>query len=123
MEITREHQLFQQVVTEAWENETFKNDLIANPVAAIEELIGEKLNIPEGKTLVVRDQTDESTVYINIPAEPNTADVELNEEQLEAVSGGQVDILTIAKPITIFYPGPPVYIDEKAPDGPAPKHY
>jgi hypothetical protein len=39
----------------------------------------------------VRDQTDESTVYINIPAKLNTEDVELNEEQLEVVAGGQAN--------------------------------
>ena len=45
--------------------------------------------MPEGKTLVVRDQTSEETVYINIPAENAMEDVELNEEQLEAVAGGR----------------------------------
>jgi len=39
----------------------------------------------------VRDQTDESTVYINIPTKPNTEDVELNEDQLEAVAGGKAN--------------------------------
>jgi hypothetical protein len=36
---------------------------------------------------VVRDQTEESTVFINIPAIPET-DVELNEQELEKVAGG-----------------------------------
>ncbi|QVY64639.1 NHLP leader peptide family RiPP precursor [Polaribacter sp. Q13] len=90
MKITKEQQVLQQVINEAWENAEFKKELIANPVAAIEALTGEKLNIPEGKTFVVRDQTDESTVYINIPAEQKLEDVELNEEQLEAVAGGNV---------------------------------
>jgi len=89
MEFTKEQELFQQVVQEAWENETFKNELIANPLDAIEKLTGAKLSLPEGKTLVVRDQTDDTTVYINIPAENNMDNVELNEEQLEAVSGGR----------------------------------
>jgi len=89
MEFTKEQKLFQQVIQEAWENETFKQELIANPVEAIEKLTGSKLSLPEGKTLVVRDQTDDSTVYINIPAEKSMDNVELNEEQLEAVSGGR----------------------------------
>ena len=88
MEITKSQQLLQQVVNEAWENADFKKKLIDSPLTAIEELTGEKLNIPEGKTFVVRDQTDESTVYINIPAPKLKDDVELNEEQLEAVAGG-----------------------------------
>jgi hypothetical protein len=88
MKITKEQQVLQQVINEAWENADFKKKLMTSPVAAIEELTGEKLNIPEGKTFVVRDQTDESTVYINIPAGKMKEDVELNEEQLEAVAGG-----------------------------------
>jgi len=88
MEITKEQKLLQEVIQKAWEDETFKEELKTNPIAAIERLTGVKLNIPEGKDLVVRDQTDESTVYINIPAEKKMEDVELNEEQLELVSGG-----------------------------------
>ena len=109
MKLTEQQKQFQQVVQEAWENETFKKELIANPVAAIEKLIGKKLNIPEGKTLVVRDQTSEDTVYINIPAEPNMENVELNEEQLEAVAGGQAITNVIGEgypPIDIFPIGP-----------------
>ena len=91
MELRNEDQLFQQVITEAWENADFKTELIANPVAAIEKLTRQKLNIPNGKTLVVRDQTSEDTIYINIQGKSNLDDVELNEEQLEAVAGGIVD--------------------------------
>ncbi len=106
MEITQEQKLMQDIITKAWEDSAFKNELVANPVAAIEKLTGKKMELPKGKALVVRDQTDASTVYINIPAEQKTEDVELNEEQLEMVSGGTikppytsltVPILTILK--------------------------
>lgn len=109
MEFTQEQKLYAQVVNEAWENAQFKSELIANPVAAIEKLTGQKLNLPEGKKLVVRDQTDEEAVYINLSAKPNTEDVELNEEQLEAVAGGAVfpggsliNIIDIFKPTPTF---------------------
>jgi len=36
--------------------------------------------------MFVRDQTDESTIYINIPAIVNIDNMELNEEHLEAVA-------------------------------------
>jgi len=88
MEITQEQKLYQEVVQKAWEDVEFKTELVANPVAAIEKLTGQMISIPEGKTLVVRDQTDDSVVYINIPANQEMEDVELNEDQLEAVSGG-----------------------------------
>lgn len=88
MEFTKEQKLFQKVVNKAWEDATFKEELLNNPLEAIEKLTGAKLNIPEGKTFVVRDQSDESKVFINIPPKQETNDVELNEEQLEAVAGG-----------------------------------
>ena len=88
MEFTQEQKLYGEIVQKAWDDAQFKSELVANPVATIEKLTGQTLNLPEGKTLVVRDQTDESTVYINLPAKPNTEDVELNEDQLEAMAGG-----------------------------------
>ncbi|MFV0247947.1 MAG: class IIb bacteriocin, lactobin A/cerein 7B family [Tenacibaculum sp.] len=37
----------------------------------------------------MRDQTqDTSTIYFDIPAEPNLDELELTEEQLEMVAGG-----------------------------------
>ena len=89
MEFTQEQKLYAEIVQKAWEDTAFKAELVANPVAVIEKLTGKKLNLPEGKTIVVRDQTDESVVYINIPAtSQKSVDVELNEEQLETVAGG-----------------------------------
>lgn len=87
MELTKEEKLFQEIVNEAWGNAEFKAELVENPVTAIEKLTGEKLDIPEGVKLVVRDQTSEDTVYVNIPAMPDV-DAELNEEELEKVAGG-----------------------------------
>ncbi len=89
MEFTREQKLYAEIVQKAWEDTEFKKELLVNPIEVIEKLIGKKLNLPKGKTVVVLDQTDESTVYINIPQKPNLNDIELNEEQLEAVSGGK----------------------------------
>jgi len=87
MELTKEQEVLQQVINEAWENEVFKKELMANPVKAIEKLTGEKLQLPEGKTLAVRDQTDEEAIYINIPPTAEV-DTELNEDELEKVAGG-----------------------------------
>ena len=88
MEFKQEQKLMQEIIQKAWEDATFKSELLSDPVMAIEKLTGEKVRLPEGKTLVVNDQTDESTVYITIPASGEMNDIELNEEQLEAVAGG-----------------------------------
>ena len=89
MEFTAEQKLYADLVQKAWEDANFKKALVENPVATIEAFTGQKLNLPAGKTLVVRDQTDETTVYINIPAQEDMSDVELSEEQLEAAAGGK----------------------------------
>ena len=88
MESTQEQQLFHQVISEAWKDAAFKAELMADPAGAIERLTGQKVNLPAGKTLVVRDQTDENVVYVNVTASQIADGVELNEEQLEAVAGG-----------------------------------
>ncbi len=46
------------------------------------------LNDPKDKKTVVADQTESSTASVNLPVEPNIEDMELNEEQLDVISGG-----------------------------------
>ena len=79
-------EVIENIITEAWENETFKNSLIENPRATIEEFTGKSLSTD--KNIEVVDQTNGNTIYINIPEQPNMEDVELSEEQLDIVSGG-----------------------------------
>jgi len=90
MELTKEQKVMQQIISEAWNNEAFRKELVVNPIEAIEKLTGQEIRLPDGKKLVVRDQMDENIVYINIPNEQNLEDVELNEEQLEAIAGGHL---------------------------------
>lgn len=88
MDFTLEQKLNAQVVQKAWEDTTFKTELMANPVEMIEKLTGHKISLPEGQKLVVVDQMDESTVYFNLPRKINVESLELNEEQLEQIAGG-----------------------------------
>jgi len=104
MAITQEQQLIGEIIKKAWEDESFKQDLIANPLAAIEKLTGKTVNLGEGKTLVVRDQTSDSAIYINIPPKAEV-DAELTEDQLEAVAGGS-SIIGGCFPIGPWIPTP-----------------
>lgn len=88
MEITEEQKMVAEVIQKAWEDEQFKIALIANPVETIEQFTGTKVNLPEGQILVVKDQTNESIVYLNIPRKVDTENLELTDEQLEMVAGG-----------------------------------
>ena len=86
MEITQEQNLYAEIVQKAWGDLQFKSDLLINPVATIEQLTGQKANIPQDLKFVVVDQSDESTFYFNIPRDPRN--MELTEEQMEAIAGG-----------------------------------
>ncbi|WP_269236237.1 class IIb bacteriocin, lactobin A/cerein 7B family [Flavobacterium flavigenum] len=93
MEITLEQKLNSQVVQKAWEDKQYMNELIANPVEAIEKLTGHKISLPKGQKLVVVDQSDASTVYFNVPRKLDINSLELTEEQLEQVAGGVLPLI------------------------------
>ncbi|WP_257669657.1 class IIb bacteriocin, lactobin A/cerein 7B family [Parapedobacter tibetensis] len=93
MNITLEQQekgaeLMKTLTQKAWESASFKEQLVKNPVAAIEEVTGKKLANFDDKRVVVEDQTDESVIYLNIPAKIDINELELTEEQLETIAGG-----------------------------------
>lgn len=112
MDLTNQNELFAQVIQKCWKDSDFKQKLVNRPVETMEEFSGKKLRFPTGKTLVVRDQTDENTVYINIPSvNVVTGSTELTEEQMELVSGGGclpgeevLDIITCPYPVGPKYP-------------------
>lgn len=81
-------ELLRTLTMKAWESATFKEQLIKNPVATIEQVTGKDLSFLGDKKIVVQDQTDDSVIYINIPAQPKIDELELTEEQLELVAGG-----------------------------------
>ena len=88
MNLDNDQTILESVIREAWKDSAFKNNLIQNPINTIENFIGHPINLPQGKTIAFVDQTDSSTIYINIPAETNSEDMELSEEQLDVISGG-----------------------------------
>ena len=88
MKYNKAHKVLEATLKEAWNNPSFKENLIANPIPEIEKLTGEKINVPTGKILVVIDQTDTDTIYLNLPPQPDFEDIELDEAQLEIIAGG-----------------------------------
>jgi hypothetical protein len=89
-------ELMKTLVEKAWESATFKEQLISNPGVAIKEVTGHNFTIPENKRLVVEDQTDSSIIYLNIPQKVEVENLELTDEQLEMVSGGDFVIVPAA---------------------------
>ena len=76
------------VLTKAWEDKTFKKQLVASPKEAIEKLTGKEFSLKNGMEMIVTDQTKPNTFYFNIPIKPKLEEMELTEEQLEMVAGG-----------------------------------
>lgn len=67
-------------------DETFKEKLINYPTETIKEV---NLMVENNKNLVIEDQSDPNMIYFNIPAEPDLDQMELTDEDLEMVAGGQ----------------------------------
>jgi hypothetical protein len=99
----KKQEILQTIISKAWEDTNFRKALISNPIAEIEKLTGVKVDLPEGRELVIMDQTDKSKVYVNIPAEPDMENMELSEEQLENIAGGGKKIWD--ELVTNLFPG------------------
>lgn len=100
-EQTQNQELYAQVVEKAWMDSDFKKGLIANPVYVIKKEFGATVHVPQGKTLVVLDQSEFTNIeqeddksYFVIP-ENTQKELELTEEELEIVSGGGITFVAI----------------------------
>lgn len=89
-------ELLKTLTQKAWESASFKEQLVKNPTAAIEQVTGKTLSNLDGKRIVVEDQTDSSIIYLNIPAKLDLNELELTEEQLEMISGGVTPVAYVA---------------------------
>ena len=74
-----------KIIKKCWEDASFKQELFANPVKAVEKLTGGTFQLG-GKKIVAVDQTDPSIIYINVPYNPE--DMVLSDAELEVVAGG-----------------------------------
>jgi hypothetical protein len=81
-------ELYKRIVTKAWEDNNFIQELVSDPIKAIAKLTGVNIKLPEGKILIANDQTNSSVIYLNIPAQTDIEDMELSENQLEVIAGG-----------------------------------
>jgi hypothetical protein len=83
-------QFMNKLIQETHKNVDFKNKLIANPHLALSGFTENELSHLKEKKIIVEDQSNSDFVYINIPAKPDLDNLELTDEQLEAVAGGEV---------------------------------
>lgn len=74
-------EVFFRIISEAWENEAFKQYLLENPEEALEKFFGRKL--PIDKKIRVTDQSDPEYLYINIPVKPQKENKESDNQSDE----------------------------------------
>ncbi|RKS95388.1 hypothetical protein BC952_1060 [Flavobacterium limicola] len=77
----------------SWESPEFKERFINNPSIIIEEIVGHKIS--SDYRYHVEDQSDSSIIYLNIPPKNELDSLELSDEQLELVAGGDVIAATL----------------------------
>jgi hypothetical protein len=73
-----------EIAAKAWQDEEFLERLRADPKAVIAEEYG--VEVPDTVEIKVIEESAHE-LYIRIPPNPN--DLELTDEQLEAVAGGE----------------------------------
>lgn len=77
-----------KLIAKACTDEAFRQQLLSNPKAVVEQEFGEAL--PEGMNVEII-QEPANTLYIVLPAMPESiGSDELNDEELETVAGGNL---------------------------------
>ena len=82
------------LVAKTWKDDSFKQQLLANPKATIEQEFG--VQLPEALNIRIMQENAE-TLYITLPTRPSVNEDKLSEKELETVAGG----ITPATPVTI----------------------
>lgn len=86
--VTGRRAVEQALIRRSLEDESFRDKLLANPKATVEQELGRKL--PAGLKVQVLEET-EDTIYLVLP--PRRMTGELSDKELDAVAGGKKDWL------------------------------
>ncbi len=89
----KSHEMLNTIYQKCWDDKGFIKKLESSPNETLDILFKRTTNSSKNLNIVVEDQTDTSIIYFNLPAKPNYESMELSDEQLELVSGGEVGFL------------------------------
>lgn len=74
-----------KIIAKAWKDEAYKQRLLADPKAVIEEESGMKFS--DSVSVQVTEENTNS-LYLTLPMSPEIEGVNLSEEELEMIAGG-----------------------------------
>ncbi len=89
--MSQQNSIQEQIIAKAMKEETFRQELLSNPKAAIARAQG--ITIPQGVTIMVHQDTP-TTLHLVLPAKVQTGEggEELSDVELEQVQGGLRDV-------------------------------
>jgi hypothetical protein len=76
------NQLYTKIVEAAWRDEAFRQELLANPKAALKRL---NVNLPDSVDVHVHEESGKA-LHLVLPRNP--ASSKLSDEELDGVAGG-----------------------------------
>ena len=84
--MSQQNPIQEQLIAKAMKDETFRQELLSNPQAAIERALG--ISVPAGVTIVVHQDTP-TTLHLVLPVPASSAaGAELSDAELEQATGG-----------------------------------
>jgi len=84
--MSQQNPIGEQIIAKAMKEETFRQELLSNPKAAIKRALG--ISVPAGVTIAVHEDTP-TTLHLVLPMQaPSAALTELSEAELEQATGG-----------------------------------
>ena len=78
-----------RIISKAWKDESYKQELLSNPKAIFEQEFG--VELPEEISVQVLEENS-TTLNFVLPMHPETSGHELNESELEAIAGGKLNL-------------------------------
>ena len=79
-----------ELITKAWKDAVFKQELLSNPKAVYARELGQQL--PENLQVQVMEE-DDRHLYLALPKSPQVSE-EITDEALEAIAGGD-SVITV----------------------------
>ena len=84
--MSQQNSIQEQIIAKAMKEETFRQELLSNPKAAIERELG--ITVPQGVTITVHQDTP-TTLHLVLPVRaPGEGGEELSDAELEQAAGG-----------------------------------